>query len=64
MSPPDIQPEYASPTVVCRIYGIGRTTLFALLNSGKIESVKIGRARRIKLASVERYFDRLKQTRT
>lgn len=39
--------------------GVGRTTMFALIKSGDIESVRIGRLRRIPLDSIEAYTHRL-----
>jgi excisionase family DNA binding protein len=38
---------------------IGRTTVFALVKSGELESVKIGRLRRIPADAVEAYAARL-----
>jgi excisionase family DNA binding protein len=35
-----------------RILGVGRTHLYQLINSGKIESVQLGRRRLIKTASL------------
>lgn len=39
--------------------GVGRTTMFALIKSGEIESVRIGRLRRVPLDSIEAYISRL-----
>lgn len=39
--------------------GIGRTLTYALVKSGEIESVQIGRLRRIPLAALDRFLDRL-----
>jgi len=39
--------------------GIGRTTMFALVKSGDIESVLIGRLRRIHPAAIDNYLERL-----
>jgi len=39
--------------------GIGRTTMFALIRSGAVESVLIGRLRRIRVADLERYINHL-----
>lgn len=39
--------------------GVGRTTMFALIKSGEIESVRIGRLRRVPLDSIEAYTNRL-----
>ena len=37
----------------CRLAGIGKTSLYELLNAGKIEAVRVGRRRLIKFASLE-----------
>jgi excisionase family DNA binding protein len=39
--------------------GIGRTTAFALVKSGEIESVLIGRLRRVPTAAIQDYAARL-----
>jgi excisionase family DNA binding protein len=38
----------------------GRTTVYALLASGELQSVKIGRCRRIPAAALEAYVAKLK----
>lgn len=38
---------------------IGRTAVYALLKSGELESVRIGRLRRIPAEAVENYVQRL-----
>lgn len=38
---------------------VSRTTAYAKVATGEIESVKIGRLRRIPIAAVERYVERL-----
>ena len=38
---------------------IGRTTMFALIKSGAVESVKVGRLRRIPEAALTAYAERL-----
>jgi excisionase family DNA binding protein len=40
--------------------GIGRTTLYELMGSGEIESVKVGRRRIIPADSIRAYFDSLR----
>jgi excisionase family DNA binding protein len=37
----------------CRAYGIGRTTVYALLKNGTLRSIKIGRRRLITADSAE-----------
>ena len=39
--------------------GVGRTTVFALIKSGELPAVKLGRLRRVPLAEVEAYTARL-----
>ena len=41
-----------------RHLSVGRTTLFALLRAGEIESVKIGALRRIPLDAIHAYIQR------
>lgn len=41
------------------LIGIGRTTLYRLMDAGEIDSVHIGSSRRIALRSVYDYVDRL-----
>lgn len=38
---------------------VGRTAVYALLKSGQLESVRIGRLRRIPAEAVENYVQRL-----
>lgn len=42
------------------VLGIGRSTLYELLAAGEIESVQIGRSRRIPFAALQEYVDRLR----
>jgi excisionase family DNA binding protein len=44
--------------------GIGRTLAYALVSSGEIESVTIGRLRRIPAECLTEYIDRLRRQRT
>jgi excisionase family DNA binding protein len=39
--------------------GIGRTTMFALIRDGAVESVQIGRLRRVPAAAIQAYAARL-----
>lgn len=41
--------------------GISRTRVFALLASGELESVQLGRSRRIPVAALEEFVGRLRQ---
>jgi len=42
-----------------QLTGIGRTKLYELINSGAIESVKIGRSRYVIVASLVRFIEKL-----
>ncbi|GGN74062.1 hypothetical protein GCM10010112_43830 [Actinoplanes lobatus] len=44
--------------------GIGRTLTYALVSSGEIESVQIGRLRRIPAECLTEYINRLRQQNT
>jgi excisionase family DNA binding protein len=44
-----------------RRLGIGRTTCYALIRSGELESVPVGRLRRIPAEAVPEYVARLRQ---
>ena len=47
-----------------RRLGIGRTLMYALVTSGEIESVTIGRLRRIPAECLTEYVNRLREQRT
>ncbi|TDO35876.1 AlpA family transcriptional regulator [Kribbella sp. VKM Ac-2527] len=40
--------------------GIGRTTVFGLVKSGELESIPLGRLRRIPAECITEYIDRLR----
>ncbi len=42
--------------------GIGRTRAFSLIGSGELESVLIGRSRRVPAAAVEAFVSRLRDS--
>jgi excisionase family DNA binding protein len=44
--------------------GIGRTLMYALITSGEIESVAIGRLRRIPAECLTEYVNRLREQKT
>ncbi len=48
-----------SPEEAAEALGVGRTTVFHLLRNGDLESVQIGRLRRIPSAAVQEYAARL-----
>jgi excisionase family DNA binding protein len=47
-------PEHAADRL-----DVGRTTIYALMASGELRSVKIGRSRRVPAAALEEYVTRL-----
>jgi len=48
------------PEEGAQMLGVSRATLFELLSTGELESVKIGRSRRIPRAALEDYVLRLR----
>ena len=44
-----------------RRLGIARTLMFRLIKDGEVESVRVGRLRRVPVASLEDYVERLRQ---
>lgn len=47
-----------------RLLGVGRSTAYELLASGELESVHIGRSRRVPVAAVENYVESLRSSRS
>lgn len=45
-----------------RLLGVGRSTAYELLATGQLESVHIGRSRRVPLAAVEEFVTSLRAT--
>jgi excisionase family DNA binding protein len=54
VSPLLLTPEQAAETI-----GLGRTRTYALIGSGELVSVKIGKSRRVPLSEAEAYVSRL-----
>ncbi|WP_239348322.1 helix-turn-helix domain-containing protein [Frankia sp. Cj5] len=46
-------------TEAADLLGVSRATVYELLNAGQLESVRIGRSRRIPRAALVAYVDRL-----
>ncbi len=46
---------------VARLLAVGRTTVYELIRTGDLRTVKIGRARRIPLSALTDYVDRLEE---
>jgi len=51
------------PEEAAKVLAVGRTQVYALIASGQLESVQIGRLRRIPIAACERYVSNLQQAR-
>jgi excisionase family DNA binding protein len=49
-----------TPAEVAEVLGVGRSTVYELLAAGLVESVRIGRARRIPRAALDAYVARLR----
>jgi len=49
-----------SPEESAEMLGIGRTTLYALIKTGELHMVKIGRRSLVAVDELESYVDRLK----
>lgn len=55
----ELKPIMITVPEAMRVLGVGRTTLYLLIQSGKIERVHIGRRSLITWASIERFTDAL-----
>jgi len=55
------QPLLLKPEDAARLLGISRSTVFDLIAHGKIESLKIGRSRRILQSEIEKFIGDLIQ---
>ncbi len=55
----EIEPEWITYEEAQRLVGLGRTTLWRLVSSGKIEAARVGRAVRINRAGLMAYMRRL-----
>jgi excisionase family DNA binding protein len=53
-----LKPIAISVAEACKVCGIGKTTLYRMLQDGLLESRLIGRKRVVIVESIERYFDR------
>lgn len=52
-------PRLHTVEVAARLLGIGRTTMYGLLRSGEVTSVKLGRRTLVPDREIERVIDRL-----
>jgi excisionase family DNA binding protein len=55
------QPLILTVEAAARRLGVGRTTLYRLISTGEIETVSIGRLRRVPVDAVRAYVDRLRR---
>ena len=51
-----------TPEETAEVMGIGRTKVYELLRAGVIDSVRIGACRRVPVAALHEYLDRLRQS--
>lgn len=54
----DVSPLLLTPAEAARRLSLGRSTLYQLVLTGEIESIKIGKSRRIPAAALAEYVDR------
>ena len=59
---PDTKEEFmdsiaASVKEAAQALGVGRTTIYVLINEGKLETIKVGRRRLVKVNSLLRLLD-------
>lgn len=52
------------PEEVAHLCAVGRTTIYAAIREGRIESVKIGAARRVTREAVLRYIEALRNAQS
>lgn len=48
--------EYLTVDEVAKMLQVSRVTVYTFINSGKLESIKIGKSRRITRAAVEQFM--------
>lgn len=51
------QPLTYSIATACQMLGIGRTRVYELINEGHVETVRIGRRRLVKAASLRKLIE-------
>lgn len=47
----------ASISEAAKLLSLGRTSIYALINTGRLETVKIGRRRLVKVTSIQRLLE-------
>ena len=58
MSAPAAEPIAVRIKEACRLTGIGRSKLYELIKAGEVETVKVGTATLVKVASLRRLTER------
>ena len=53
-------PLYLSPTEAAKVAGMGRAWVYQRVRDGDVDSIKLGRARRINVQSLVAYLDRVR----
>ncbi|CAI9121209.1 helix-turn-helix domain-containing protein [Brytella acorum] len=57
------EPLYAAPETIRKMFGLSPATIYRLIERGEITSAKIGKSRRILVASMHAYFERNRETK-
>ncbi|WP_397415468.1 helix-turn-helix domain-containing protein [Phenylobacterium sp.] len=52
-----MEPITASINDTARAVGLGRTSIYALIREGRLETVKLGRRTLVRIASIRRLLD-------
>ena len=52
-----MEPIFASINETAKALSLGRTSIYALINEGRLESVKLGRRTLIKVESIRRLLE-------
>jgi excisionase family DNA binding protein len=52
-----VEPITASINDTARAVGLGRTSIYALIREGRLETVKLGRRTLVRIASIRRLLD-------
>lgn len=55
-------PRFLRPEDVARILNIGRTSAYALLRSGELRSIQVGRLRRVPVEALQDFVDQKLQS--
>jgi excisionase family DNA binding protein len=50
-----LEPEFVSVAEGGRLLSVGKTTMFGLIREGRIDTVKIGRKRAVRLSSIRNF---------